>query len=499
MPANEAVQLILDKAAELATDPNRFSRYEHDPLGFSTDCLGVTLTPDQQRVLLALTTKPRVAVRSGHSVGKTVLAAIAILWWLYCRRGLIVSTAPTWEHVADVLWREINQRHANALVPLPGRCVQTELRIANDWYAVGLSTNKPSAFQGRHHPRLLVVVDEATGVSEQVHMEIGTLATDPENCILMIGNPTLTSGTFYEAFKPESPWEKIHISCMTHPNVLTGTTVIPGAVSREWIAEKERTWGKEHPFWFSRVLGEFPRISVKGVIPLAWIERAINEEERLAAIKLASEERVQRIGGLDVARYGDNRCVYTQRLGNGIERIQAWSHLSLMETADRGLALIEENELQALVVDASGIGAGVVDRLLQLNAPVVAYNGGHRAFTPSSFSNRRTEMWWAIRQRLERQALWVPKIYEYTDQLVSDLIAPEYEITSSGRIKIDTKEDLLKRGIASPDFADSLVLCFALDDDPLAPEPVGPAHNQDPEVFELITEDGGFPTLPEGF
>lgn len=491
-----AVQLILAKAAEVAGDPNRFVKYAKDPVGFVSNVLGVELTPDQQKVLVAMVTHNRVAVRSGHGVGKSVVAACAVLWWLYCKQGNVVSTAPTWEHIADVLWKEINLRFTNARVPLPGTCTQTELRVTNDWNAVGLSTNKSSAFQGRHHPYLLAVIDEAPGVAEQIHTEIGTLTTDPKNCILMIGNPTVTSGKFYEAFKPGSTWHQIHISCLTHPNVLTGTTVVPGAVSREWIAEKEAEWGKGHPFWYSRVLGEFPRISTKGVVPLAWAERAINEEARVLALEAARVAKTPRIGGLDVARYGDNKCVYFQRRGDAIESVQAWSHSSLMETADRALALIKENELHALVVDASGIGAGVVDRLLQQNAPVFAYNGGHRAFTPSSFSNRRTEMWWAIRQRFEKQELWLPK---ETGNLISDLVAPEYDITTSGRIKVETKENLLDRGIPSPDYADALVLCFALDDNPLEPEPVVAGPNQDPAAIEITPEYGDFSQLPMGF
>lgn len=480
---------ILAKAEEIFKDPFRFRPYYDDPVGFCKDVLGVNLWGKQRDILVAMRDHRRVAVRSGHGTGKTFVAACGVIWWLYAREGLVVTTAPTWEHVSSVLWREINEIASKALVPLPGEQFQTERRVGDYWYAVGLSTNTPSAFQGRHHPRLLVVVDEAPGVAEQVHLEISTLATGGKNCIMMIGNPTTTSGTFYEAFKHPDYWKCLRVSCLDHPNVTTGHEGIEGAVTEGWIAEKKAQWGENHPFWYSRVLGEFPKISTRGVIPLGWLERAEDEGKRLEALAEAEAERMPRVGGLDVARYGDNECVFTVRRGDAIEFQVAWSHLSLMETCGRAVQNIKEYGLKALVIDAAGVGAGVYDRLIEQGQPVYAYNGGHRAFTPGSFSNRRTEMWWALRTRLEKQRLWLPP---HCERLVADLIAPEYEINSSGRIKVETKETLLDRGVRSPDFADSLILCFALDENPEAELIEKPKWHQDAVSYEAIVGESDF-------
>lgn len=487
---------IIEKAKEVENDPYRFGAYMDDPIGFCHDVLGVVLWSKQEEVLLAIRDHRRLAVRSGHGTGKTFVSACACLWWLYSRQGLVVTTAPTWEHVSSVLWREINEIAHHAQVKLPGEQFQTERRVTDSWYAVGLSTNTPSAFQGRHHARLLVVVDEAPGVAEQVHLEISTLATGEKNCIFMVGNPTTTSGTFYEAFKLPDIWKCLKISCLEHPNVISGIEGIPGAVTTSWVNERKFTWGENHPFWYSRVLGDFPKISNKGVIPLGWVERAQNEEQRQTALQLAIAERQPRIGGLDVARYGDNQCVLTVRRGDAIEFQEAWSHLSLMETTGRALRAIADLGLKALVVDAAGVGAGVYDRLIEQNAPVYGYNGGHRAFTPGSFTNRRTEMWWSLRTRLEKQRLWLAPNCE---RLVADLIAPEYDINSSGRIKVETKETLLDRGIRSPDFADSLILCFAMEENPEAElAPPKPWNSDHVEMQEIIGEtefNGQFPTV----
>lgn len=414
----------------------------------------------------------------------------------------MVTTAPTWESVEGVLWREIHTRLARAPVFLPGARNQTDLTIDKTWYAIGLSTNMPSAFQGRHHPDLLVVVDEAPGVNEQVHLEISTLATGEQNRIVMIGNPTATVGTFYEAFKNPDVWHCMKISCLEHPNVVHGKEIIKGAVTVGWVEERRKMWGEQHPFWFSRVLGEFPLISNRGVIPLGWIERQTNEVERKKAILQAEEEGIPCVGGLDVSRYGENRTVLTVRRGDAVLFQTAWTHTSTMETVGLAIRAIKEHELGVLVVDESGVGGGVVDRLLEQGQPVLAYNGGHRAFTPGGYANRRSEMWWVLRERLEKGRLWLPRpLADTKDFLTADLVGPQYEVTSAGRIKVWTKEKMLEEGLKSPDFADSLVLSFATEEDPLAElEPV-PPREADPVAWE--EKDGvketTFGQLPAGF
>lgn len=498
----EALARVLEVQQAVAADPLRFGVYDRDPVGFCLGPLGVKEIWDGQRIVLdALAHHTRVTVRSGHGVGKTFIAACLTLWWLYARRGIVITTAPTKEHVEDVLWREIGQRVLSAGVPFPGVQTLTEHRIDNTWYAVGITAKNADAFQGRHHPRLLVIVDEAAGVAEDIHLAVSTLATGAENAILLIGNPTVNVGTFADSFKHPDIWHPIRLSCLDHPNVKEGREIIKGAVTREWLAERRRMWGEHHPFWGPRILGEFPQISVRGVIPLGWLERAQNPEAHAKALAQAELDRTPRIGGLDVARYGDNACVLTIRRGDAVEEIDTWHHTSLMETTGRAVRAIRDKELKVLVVDSAGLGAGVADRLQELHQPVLAYNGGHRAFTPSTFGNRRSELWWHLRSRFEQQRLWLPRYTPVT--LLRDLLAPEYDIASSGRLRVETKEQLLNRGIPSPDFADSLVMCFATEENPDLVEPPKPGPDQDPwpgqAVENVGLERSPFANLPEGF
>lgn len=461
------VSALLAKIEEIQKDPKRFiAQYEFRPVEFCEEVLGVQLWEKQKEVLRRMVTNRRVAVRSGHACGKSFVVACAVIWWLYGRGGIVRTTAPTKQQLENVLWREIRERVKGAPVKLPYEMLSlSELRVTQEWTAVGITTDQESAFQGHHHPRLLAVADEAPGVAEQTHLEMSTLATGEENCILLIGNPTTMAGTFFNAFKMPDIWSCMKISCLDHPNVVAGREIIKGAVTRSWLDEHRKKWGENHPFWYSRVLGEFPKISMRGVIPLLWAERAQNEAGWKKALQEAEEARMPRIGGLDVARYGDNETVLTVRRGDAVEQQIAWHHKTLTETTGMAVRYIRDLGLKSLIVDANGIGAGVYDRLVELRMPVYGYNGGHRAFTPSSFRNRRSEMWWSLRARLERQRLWFPP---GSEKLVGELVVPEYEINSSGRIDVESKEKLTERGIDSPDFADSLILCFAMDEDPEA-------------------------------
>lgn len=504
-----AVEQVLVLAREAKGDPTRFTSYKGRPVEFATDILGVWLWPKQQEILEKSVRRRRVAIRSGHNVGKTFVMAVLALYWLYAEQGRVITTASTWEQVEDALWGEIITLWRNAKVTLPGQQYATELKISDVWYAKGLATNKASAFQGRHHPRLLVIIDEAAGVEAQIHTEASTIASGEFNHIVMVGNPTETSGDFYDSFKHPEIWETVHISCFDHPNIVERREVIPGAVSWAWVEERRAMWGEGHPFWFSRVLGQFPRISEKGVIPLMWAERAQEQEaRRLAELKLAKEgdeqhPRLKPILALDVARYGMNRCVLGVRWGDVVEEIEAWDHVSTMETAGRAAKKAREIGASHLVVDESGVGGGVVDRLMELDlgeTQVVGYNSGHRAWTPGLYSNRRSELWWLVRKRLENDRL----LYPVEPQLIADLVAPTYRVSSSGRIQVETKEALLERGVKSPDYADMLVMLFADSSPEQFEQELKPEPAQDPAAFEAehgLAEEssatiGG---LPAGF
>jgi hypothetical protein len=245
-------------------------RARRDPVWFFEEILGCETWSRQREVIEAVRDHARVAVRSAHGLGKTFTAARIVLWFLFCwgpRSCRAITTAPTWEGVRDLLWAEINVAVAEARVPLGMAPNVTDLRLSADWFAKGLSTDVPERFQGHHADHLLLIVDEASGVEEAIYRASKGFLTGRHTRVVLLGNPTRTVGTFYDAFeldpnkkRRKRPYHKIHLSAFDSPN-LTGEQVsqrlldaLPG---REWIDEMEDEYGDDSGEFEIRVRGNF--------------------------------------------------------------------------------------------------------------------------------------------------------------------------------------------------------------------------------------------------
>lgn len=213
----------------------------------------------QWEVIRSVRENKRTAVRSCHGSGKTAVASAVVLEFMLQGPCRVITTAPTWSQVEQLLWREIAMRHHN-IQPAFGKLFKTQLEVAPDWFAIGLSTDTPERFQGHHAPRMLLVVDEASGVDDSIFEASEGFLTAEGARVLLIGNPTRTTGTFYRAFKPDSGWNRIHISAYDTPN-FTGEEVHQDAaralVTPEWAADAAQQWGIDSPAYKIRVLGEF--------------------------------------------------------------------------------------------------------------------------------------------------------------------------------------------------------------------------------------------------
>jgi phage terminase large subunit len=462
-------QAALDKAASVKDDPTRFKVYYDDPYGFFADVFGILpwnpetpdvpgLTPDQCTVIDALLAgETRLAIKSAHGQGKTFLLALIGLWWLYGRRGKVVSTASSWGQVERVLWVEIAKQFANARVKLPGELMQTELRVTKDWFAIGISTDNPTAFQGLHDPNLLVLVDEAPGVEPKNHEAIASLATGEKNVIVKVGNPTESSGPFYDHFR-KGNWCRLHMSPMRHPNIVLGREVIPGAMTQVWLDNAKADWGEGSPVFASRAMGEFPEGGVRSVVPLPWVDRAMAPAFR-DKIREAVDPMERVILACDVARYGDDRTTVAVRKGGYVSRVEVLPQMDLMDLVGTLVALRAEVGAHEIVVDVVGLGSGVVDRLQELGEPVWGFHSGSRPSDKSMYQNRRAEMWFRGRRMLELEQLALPD----DDDLRADLTTPTYTMHSTGKLKIESKEDMKRRGLRSTDLADAVLMTLALD------------------------------------
>jgi len=436
--------------------------YRRDLTQVAENVLGARLTAAQQHILRVMSAHgARLAVRTGHGVGKTYAAACLVLSFVASHPGSrAITTAPTWLQVRDLLWAEISALHRRARLPLGGAISATRWRLAEDWFAVGLSTDEAERFQGRHAPHVLVVFDEAPGVRDAVWLAAESLMAGEDARWLAIGNPTRPRDRFAECFRPDSDWETLRISCLEAPNV-TGEAHIPGGVTSAWINRMRSTWGEGSALFRSRVLGEFPLEEEDALIPHAFVTAA--------QARTARGEGAPRLG-VDVARYGKDFTALVVRRGARIERIETLARTSVIEAADRVKRLAREFGVAPgdIAVDDTGLGGGVTDLLDDHFRPrrVRAVNFGARAFDTDRFENARAELYWRLRDALDPlgpRPLALPP----EEAALADELAIRFRLTARGRIAVEPKDRLRARLGRSPDRADALALSFARG--PLAP------------------------------
>lgn len=443
--------------------------YERRPVEWVREFLKGDPWSRQEDILQALAEHARVTVRSCHGVGKTWTAASAALWFLYTREpALVLTTAPTHRQMREVLWKEIRRQHRRMFaegmpacgIYLKGEIRETALRLADDRFALGLTTDEPDRFQGFHAPHILVVVDEASGVNEEIFAAIEGVLTTEEAKLLLIGNPLHARGAFYKSHR-KGAWRRFAISAFDSPNLagvdLCGPESVgsrpprPGLVTAQWVADRRDEWGEDSPLYQSRVLGEFPDQACDALFPRSWLEAAV-ARRRTAPL----EDGPVRFG-VDVARFGDCETVVCVRQGNAVRALHAWRKADLMESVGRIRALAAEWEPVCILVDAAGLGAGVADRLRELeNRRVLEVNVGVSATDGERFSLLRDELFFGLRDRFRDGEISLP-----ADQVLLDqLAALTYEIDERGKQRVTAKSELRRQGLASPDRADALALAF---------------------------------------
>jgi phage terminase large subunit len=433
-----------------------------DPVQFAEFILKLNLTAKQREVLRSVAKHPRTAVKACHASGKTFIAAVLVLWFITrYKEAIVITTAPTWMQVKRVLWGEIHQLVHRSPIPYP-EPLETSLRLGPGRYAIGLSTNEGVRIQGFHAKHILIVLDEAPGVSPGIYEAIEGIRAGGDVRVLALGNPTIASGPFYDAFTANRQgWNVISISAFDTPN-LQGLTLksllelseeelnnnpVPYLTTRQWVKEKYQEWGLGSPLWECRVLGNFPVQSDDALISLAWLETARDRE---------GGETGSYYAGLDVGGPGESETVLCVRDGQRIVHLEAWSR---QDPRGKIVAALRpfKDKLITLNVDRVGIGEYMAKHLEDLGYPVRGINVGERSSDPEKFVNLKSELFWGLRERAE-----AGEISGLTDdRTIAQLTGLRYLQNSRGQIVIESKDDARKRGVKSPDRAEAVMLAFA--------------------------------------
>ena len=435
---------------------------------FAADTLGVELWRKQREVLEAVRAERRVAVKSGNGLGKDFTAAVAVLWYLQLHDpAIVLSTAPTFRQVRHVLWRQIHALYRRAAGRLGGRMLDTRWELAEDRYAMGLSANDADQFQGFHSPNMFVVVDEAEGVGETIYEAVEAVMTSANPRLLLIGNPTVTSGGFHRAFHRERGiYRAITISALDSPNVEQGRIVIPGLTTAAWVEERRAMWGEASPLFRARVLGEFPERGDDNLIAVPDIEAAVYAGNGVGATgrsPLPSAAGGPVVIGVDVARFGPDRSVVLVRRDNVVEDIRTYYDIDTADLTGRVANAYHELRPDRINVDEVGMGVSVVDHLRAQGIPARGINGASEPVRERACANLRAEGFWTLARRFETHNIRIP----HDAELMAELSSLRYRFNSRGKVLMESKEDMRSRGLPSPDKADALMLAF-LDDDPFS-------------------------------
>ena len=450
----------------------KFKEKLQDPSYFTEKILKKQLWPLQAEILQSVRDNMRTAVRSCHGIGKTFTAAMCILWFLYTHpKAIVLSTAPTWRQVEKLIWKEIRSAYRESAVPLGGNLLPKtpELHLIHDeWYAAGLSTNEPDRFQGFHEEHILVVVDEAAGVNLEIYEAIEGILTSSGARLLLIGNPTAIGTPFYDAFTKGIGYKTFHVSAYDTPNFtaygLTPEDIAndtwqdkvkeipyPRLITPQWVSDRFKAWGENSAPYQVRVMGNFPEQGEDTLIPLLWIELAMERWED-------SREGQPVQLGVDVAAYGSDKTVIAVRKDKKLVELNVYSQKNTRETAGLVELHARKHKTDRIAVDEIGIGRGVVDSLEESGYDHVGVNVAERSRDPERYHNLRAELWCNLRELLdpEKDAISLPP----DDELLSELASVKYKIDSRGAIQIESKEDMKKRLGHSPDRADAVVLAF---------------------------------------
>lgn len=537
--AAEAQEAQLEEAevvqrAQLDSLRSRYARWRVDPATFAADAIawpdGQGLASYQVRAVRTLAKDRRVVLRKPHGVGGTTTAAVVVLWFVVTREFAaddwkVVTTASAWRQLTQYLWPEIHKwvkkLRWDVLGMEPWRDERELLDLAiklDHGSAFAVASNDPTKIEGAHADQLLYLFDEAKGV-------VGSTFDAAEGAFAGAGADTAQEAFAFAGSTPGEPNGRFYDLCRkakgteewTVQRITVEEGIAAGRVSKDWVASKRALWGENSAQFHNRVLGEFASADEDGVIPLAWVEAAVERWQERFGTDSSTWEPPGPPGviGVDLADSGEDSNVIARRYGwvvGPLERPARHGDRatgSIVAAAESRVAgLLTTYPRLVAVVDAVGMGATVVGTLRRdidedrVDAFVAGAKTNRRDFTGEwGYADCRAAAWWGLRELLDPvngEALCLPP----DDLMISDLTAPHWREVSGGRIRVESKDDIAKRIGRSTDSGDAVVQAFWPRDrsDPVAPVEL-PADNywaagsstiDDAWSYDGAGYDGGF-------
>lgn len=541
---DDLVNKVLDSAIENFRRQARTAVYKTDPRAWCKDVLGIDLWSKQEDQFLATMEHDHVAVRSAHGTGKSFNAALVACWWVSTRYDMgedviVVTTAPTFHQVSAILWENIrkfhqlaNERYEAGLSPvrMPGYVTMSNQWKSDKGTILGFgrkpADNNDHGFQGIHRRYVLVIVDEACGIKENLFTAVEAITTTEDSCILAVGNPDDPATQFNKFFTTlKGIWYNIDISSFDSPNytkqheghykscthddpqmrkwcqerewakrwdrdkvVGLSPDTLAQLPNEAWVEQRRTAWGTDSPLWQSKVLGQFPLQSVNTLFSRETINRGFDTQVK-------PDYRGKRVLGVDLARFGpDYSVVYmaeeghvldengkpTEKKGKKVRLLDFWggkadeAKADGMESALRVHQLAQTYGVDEVRIDGEGIGGPIRDRINQLSEgsyTIISVLGSSASPDRYRWGNART-----YRHDKVREAMFggMVDIDPQDSKLEGELEMIQYSYKNRwNSMQVESKDDIAKRGLKSPDFVDALIYALAEDLDTLASNPYG--------------------------
>lgn len=452
---------LAEEVAKYATDPLGFQRFafpwgegalanSKGPRSWQAKCSGMIrdhLSDPKTRFQPLM-----IAVASGHDIGKSAEMGMLANWAMStCEGCKALLTANTQSQLRTKTWPEI-EKWFNLSLTSRWFTVNKESitakskKWAEQWRLDRVTWNESNteAFQGLHnlHRRIFIMFDEGSAIADKIFEVTEGALTDEGTEIIWIvfGNPTRNTGRFRECFgKFKHRWKHLQIDSRE----VEGT-------NKQVLQAMVEDYGEDSDFTRVRIKGEFPRAGSDQLIPSDAVEAA-------KTFRAQGFEMMPKIMACDVARYGDAKSVIGYRQGRFSSVLDKMAGNNTVEVSERLMQRIDEEKPDATVVDGDGIGGAIVDICRSRGYDIEEFRGGMPALDAAMYFNRRAECWGEM-------ADWLKKGAEIArdPELYDELVTPRYGFSAKNQVQLERKEDMRRRGIASPDIADQLAMTFAV-------------------------------------
>jgi len=474
---------LLEVASKVSDELQKQSKraaYKDDPVLWAKEIAGVHLWSAQASVARDVAKGGSIAVKAGHGVGKSLLSAVLICWWVDTRYPdcFVASTAPSTSQIKAIVWREvqnlrnsIERRYKEGLIdhPLPGYIVSAPDPTwkTDDGIVIGFGRKPPErseaggtgdSFQGIHaRGGVLAIGDESVGLSEELIDALGNITSTRNSSRLLICNPTNPLSYTAKLFKNKPDNWKFHtISVLSSPNFtderdITPPEVLEALTDESYVEQKRAEYGEGSAQWVSRIEGEFAWDMGFTLFRPTDLSRGYDTEI------VPSTESLP-VLGVDVSRSkaGDKNTVYKYHDGQ-LRFVDAWNEPNAINTAERINRLALANGVSEVRIDGSGLGGPIADYvrdIAQGRYEVIEILGSNASPDLDRWANFRAWSFWSFQDRLSRGEIDV----DVSDEELSEqLLGLEIKKKASGRdnLLLVSKEDLRRLGRHSPDHADA--------------------------------------------